>query len=149
MSDVRCRACGAAVPEQAQWCSLCYADLRPPAPAREPVGVPAGPPMAADAGDPAAPAAAAQPVRTPQPPRQEPRWPCPRCGASVLMSLEACPDCGAAFLAGATDAATTRLPLVGDVQRMSHGQRLLVGGAIALVLMVAFVLVAEIGGHIF
>jgi hypothetical protein len=65
------------------------------------------------------------------------------------MSLEACPDCGAGFLAGATNATATRLPLVGDVQRMSHGQRLLVGGAIAVVLMVVFVLVAEIGGHIF
>jgi hypothetical protein len=65
------------------------------------------------------------------------------------MSLEACPDCGAGFLAGATDPTAARLPLVGDVQRMSHAQRLVVGGAIAVVLMVVFVLVAEIGGHIF
>jgi hypothetical protein len=65
------------------------------------------------------------------------------------MSLEACPDCGAGFLTGATDTPATRLPLVGDVQRLSHGQRLLVGGATAVVLMIVFVLVAEIGGHIF
>jgi hypothetical protein len=149
VSDVRCRACGAAVPDQAQWCSLCYADLRPPAPVREPVSVPAGPSTPAGVADPAAADAPAQPARTPQPPRQEPRWPCPRCGVSVLMSLEACPDCGAGFLAGATDTTATRLPLVGDVQRMNHGQRLLVGGAISIVLMVVFVLIAEIGGHIF
>jgi hypothetical protein len=41
MSDARCRACGAAVPEEAQWCSLCFADLREPAPVRERVSVPA------------------------------------------------------------------------------------------------------------
>lgn len=47
MSDVRCRACGAAVPTEAQWCSLCYADLREPSPARERVSVPAAPDVSA------------------------------------------------------------------------------------------------------
>jgi hypothetical protein len=65
------------------------------------------------------------------------------------MSLDACPDCGAGFLAGATEETRSHLPLVGDMRRMSQMQRLMVGLAVSVVLMIAFVLLAEIGGHIF
>jgi len=65
------------------------------------------------------------------------------------MSLDECPDCGAGFMAGATNAVRSRLPLVGDLRRMSHGQRMLVAGAIAFVLTLMFLVLAEIGGHIF
>jgi hypothetical protein len=65
------------------------------------------------------------------------------------MSLDECPDCGAGFLAGASEVAGSHLPLVGDMRRMTHGQRLMVGAGISVILMIAFVLVAEIGGHIF
>ncbi|MFN2626553.1 MAG: hypothetical protein ABR520_10785, partial [Mycobacteriales bacterium] len=37
----RCPRCGAAVKTGAEWCTLCYADLRPPP--RRPVTQPAGP----------------------------------------------------------------------------------------------------------
>lgn len=213
---MRCRACGAAVPQEAQWCTLCFADLRP-APVQERVSVPttaapaapAAPPSASPAagrhaaGTPvsatqapqtdvpaAAPASAADlPVERPAvvvPPRPastvgpalarlarsrgttatadrpasvssaaalaasrpsvKATWPCPRCGASVPISLDMCQDCGAGFLSGAAGAMATRLPLVGDVGRMSQTQRLLVGIVIALVVTVLLVVVAALGG---
>jgi hypothetical protein len=175
MSDVRCRACGAAVPSEAQWCSLCFADLREPAPVRERVSVPAAPadaegleqaaaPARNDArpdpdvllGLSEAPAAAATadaepssdvPFGTPAGPEIE--WPCLRCGAQVLMSLDACPSCGAGFLAGATGSTSTRLPLVGDVGRFSRNQRVALGFGLAILVMIVLVLLAFIGGHIF
>jgi uncharacterized OB-fold protein len=66
MSDGRCRACGAAVAPNASWCSLCFADLRPPAaePAREPATVAAAP---AQPATPTQPLSAAQPVTAAQP----------------------------------------------------------------------------------
>jgi hypothetical protein len=76
-------------------------------------------------------------------------WPCPRCGAKVALSLDACSECGAGFLSGATATAAARLPLVGDMGKMSQGQRLLVGVGISVVLMTLFVLLAAIGGHLF
>jgi hypothetical protein len=151
VSDERCRACGAAVPDQAQWCSLCFADLRTPAPVpdREPVSVPA----AAEHAETPTATPAPQPlaVRAPAAPRpvNETCWPCPRCRAWVPIELDACGDCGAGFLAGATTTTTTHLPLVGDMAKLSQGARLLVGAGISIVLMIVFVVLAEIGGHLF
>lgn len=65
------------------------------------------------------------------------------------MSLDSCPDCGAGFLSGATETVGTRLPLVGDMSTFSAGQRLLIGAGISIVLMVIFVVLAEVGGHLF
>lgn len=65
------------------------------------------------------------------------------------MSLDACPDCGAGFLAGATETPGSHLPLVGDMRRITQGQRMFVAAAIAVILMIGFLLVAEIVGHIF
>jgi RNA polymerase subunit RPABC4/transcription elongation factor Spt4 len=165
MSDVRCRACGAAVPTEAQWCSLCFADLREPAPVREPVSVPAAPAEAIAAApssvartDPdvllglperpshdvpevVAPAAAAPAEAV------EVKWPCSRCGEQVPLSLDTCPACGSGFLAGATTTASVRLPVVGDIQRLSRTQRLVFGLGISLIVMVVLVLLATIGGH--
>ena len=79
-----------------------------------------------------------------------PTWPCPSCGAQVAMDLDACESCGAGFLAGASSTAVSvKLPVVGDVNRLSKGQRLVMAAAIAVALMLAFVLLAEVGGHIF
>jgi hypothetical protein len=64
------------------------------------------------------------------------------------MSLDECPECGAGFLAGLAQTTNTKLPIVGDVGRMSQGQRLLIGGVISIVLMVLFVMVLEIGSHL-
>jgi hypothetical protein len=175
MSDVRCRACGAAVPSEAQWCSLCFADLREPAPVRERVSVPAAR-TAADGLDQSVPPAhndarpdpdvllglteppdtaattdadssSEVPFGTPAGPELE--WPCLRCGARVLMSLDACPSCGAGFLAGATGSTSARLPLVGDVGRFSRNQRVALGFGLAILVMVVLVLLAFIGGQIF
>lgn len=165
MSDVRCRGCGAAVPNAAQWCSLCFADLRPPAPVREPVSVPAppvadttivAPPVSVPASAaalplPTLPPAAAVPssAKHAAPALPEATWPCPRCSAPVPLSLDACEACGAGFLAGATTAMAMRLPVVGDVGKMSRGQRMLVGSGIAVVMMVLLVMLATVGAHLF
>jgi hypothetical protein len=66
----------------------------------------------------------------------------------VAISLDVCQDCGAGFLSGAAGGATARLPLVGDVGRMSQTQRLLIGIVIALVVMVVLVALAAIGGKV-
>jgi hypothetical protein len=67
----------------------------------------------------------------------------------VPLALDECPDCGAGFLSGLTQATNTKLPIVGDVRRMSQGQRLLIGAGISIVLMALFVIVLEVGGHLF
>lgn len=183
MSDVRCRACGAVVPGGAQWCSLCFADLRTPAVVREPVSVSAGihdrdlddpqaaavaalqPPTAAPAA--AAVVADAVPAvdhlvaaeaaptvdgevtagdDAAEPVEDEATWPCPRCAADVAISLDACDTCGAGFLAGAAGQVSTRLPLVGDMTKMSSAQRLGVGIGISVALMIVVVVLAALGG---
>jgi RNA polymerase subunit RPABC4/transcription elongation factor Spt4 len=179
MSDVRCRACGAAVPTEAQWCSLCYADLREPSLARERVSVPAAPGGAgAAAPEPVAVAvAAAHPSNGLRPdpdallglpPKSadadgpqddqssegaeeetpEKTWPCTRCGEQVGMSLDVCPACGSGFLAGASTPASMRLPVVGDIGRLSRSQRLIAGLGVSLVVIVVLVVLATIGGHV-
>lgn len=172
MSDARCHSCGAAVPDQAQWCSLCFADLRAPAARPEPVSVPAAPlaaaampavhPPAASAIPAVAPPAVAaglpvqapgaEPHAAPQPAAvipAEATWPCPRCQAPVAMSLDACPDCGSSFLAGLSARTNTKLPLLGDVQRFSQGQRLVMGVGVAFAFMLFFFLVVEVFSHVF
>lgn len=76
-------------------------------------------------------------------------WPCPRCSASVPMSLDACPDCGAGFLSGVARVTSTKLPIIGDVGRMSQGQRLLIGAGVAIVLMIFFFVILEVFSHLF
>jgi hypothetical protein len=175
MSDVRCRACGAAVPAEAQWCSLCFADLREPAPARERVSVPAGAETAAVAAEttemtaalstvarPAGDdllglpekvteAVAAAPLAEPTEDEaaEEAKWPCLTCGEQVPISLDACHACGAGFLAGATTQPSVHLPVVGDLGRMSRNQRLALGFGLCLVVMVILVVLAAVVGHLF
>jgi hypothetical protein len=179
MSDVRCRACGAAVPSDAQWCSLCFADLREPAPVRERVSVTAAAADAEPSADQAAaalngarpdpdallglsssPAAATETAEAPvsgisavpalaKTPPEAAKWPCGRCGAKVPISMDDCPSCGAGFLSGASSPMSSRLPLVGDVGRFSRNQRIGLGFGFAIVLMVVLVALLTIGGHIF
>jgi hypothetical protein len=183
VSDVRCPACGASAPAGAQWCSLCFADLRPAAarePVREPVTVPETPaaelaaePTAPEAGPaapearPAAtrvdpltdplfmltadpivtlPVAVAEPSRGKHaaPAEDKLKWPCPKCGEQVPISLDSCESCGAGFLAGATTRPSTRLPIVGDVGRFTTGQRWLAAGVAALAFTVLLLLVATL-----
>ena len=129
----RCPHCRASVRPGAPWCTLCHADLRPP-PAPEPVPVavlppafaaaPALDPLTAPALDPlTAPAAA---LGLPPRPGSEPTWPCSSCGAANPIAADACASCGAGFLAGLrdTEGPLLELPGVGDLTRMSRGQRL-------------------------
>jgi hypothetical protein len=79
-----------------------------------------------------------------------PTWPCPQCDARVSMELDACGSCGAGFLAETSSTSVSmKLPVVGDVSRMSKGQRLMMAIGFAIALMLAFVLLAEVGGRIF
>ena len=140
-SATRCPHCRAAVRPGAPWCTLCHADLRPPPPAPEPVAL-SIPPTAsygAPALDPlTAPAAAlglpgrAQPA--PAPPAGEPTWPCSTCGATNMLSADACSACGAGFLSALreTEGPLLELPGVGDLTRMSRAQRMLIAFGVVL-----------------
>jgi uncharacterized OB-fold protein len=174
VSDGRCRACGAAVAPNAAWCSLCFADLRPPAPepqpppatAREPLREPVSVASAATTpfapGPPVGPGPAATPVEAAglievdpadplgmAEPTATPTWPCPRCGHQVAIELDACDACGAGFLSGAASTNAVRLPVVGEVTSMSSSQRLLMAIAVAIVVMGLLVFLAFLGGQIF
>jgi hypothetical protein len=98
---VRCPACQAAVRPGSPWCSLCYADLRPkaPAPVRVPqprVGASAYP---APVGQSAVAAAANGPhAGSTTMSHTSGGWPCGTCRTTVSIELSACPTCGSAFL---------------------------------------------------
>jgi hypothetical protein len=171
---VRCRDCGASVPADARWCSLCFADQR------EPTAVTAADPVVAThvavpddaesllvgASDalsmpidallqpdaPLAPGSAPQAAASTSGEPQvaaEACWPCTKCDERVPMSLDACPTCGSSFLSGTGGAPSMQLPVVGDVGRLSRTQRLLFGLVIAVGVMVVLVAGAAIVGHVF
>lgn len=119
LPGARCPHCAGAVRPDAPWCTQCWADLRP---ASTPV-----------------PVAAAGPASSPT--RGLGGWPCGGCGHVNAVDLDACQACGSGFLAGlrAHEAPLLVLPGVGDVTRLSRGQR--VGTACGVVLLV-LVLVA-------
>ncbi|HWC35709.1 MAG TPA: hypothetical protein VG650_12900 [Mycobacteriales bacterium] len=232
MSDLRCPRCGAARRPGDQWCGLCYADFREPAPqvvgdttppAAAPAAAPAAPvpppdgltpplirpPEAAGVTlpptQPAAPtpaptpvaaipvqqvASAAPPAAAPFAPSTNPlaaspqaaglaptvaptatpaadaagapadpeapydpaaaaKWPCPRCGEEVPIAEDHCPVCGAAFLEPVRADKAIRVPGFGDVSKMSTGQKVMFGAAIAVSLTLILVVLATIGGAIF
>jgi hypothetical protein len=105
-ADFRCPQCGALLRSGAQWCTLCYADLRPK-PEPEPVAVSTREPSYAAGAAPSALEAGAQALA-----RQgeadtdaaasEPSvgWPC-SCGEIVSFDEDTCPTCGRRFLDGA------------------------------------------------
>lgn len=121
----RCPHCRASVRPGAPWCTLCHADLRPaPAPVPEqPVRavLPEVPEPEAKAGD--------------------PTWPCTTCGASNALTNDACVACGAGFLSGLreSEGPLLEIPGVGDLTRISRGQRMLLalGVVLAVVALVA------------
>jgi hypothetical protein len=65
------------------------------------------------------------------------------------MSLDSCSSCGAGFLAGTADRLSAKLPVVGDVAKMSAGQRWMVIGAGGVLFMLLLILIATLGGHLF
>lgn len=125
------------MPPAAEWCSLCYTDLRPaPAPAAPPSPAPAPPapvPAAAPASAPSeASAASGAAVAVAEAPvQQELTWPCRSCGEHVNFDLMNCPGCGAPFLVDAAppDGLTGRIRELGD---MSGGRKaaIIIGGGV-------------------
>jgi len=157
-ADTRCPRCGAHVRTDAPWCTLCYADLRPaPAPAAATVTVPAAEEGVPTEFDPlTAPLALVEAVaggtyagvdaHLPSAPTKAVGWPCPHCQIVVPFDSSECPDCGTAFLDGATGEADF-------VQRvgtgMSTGTQVMIMavGSIGLVAVITALL--YIAGSIF
>ena len=155
-----CPSCGAALRPGAPWCTLCYADLRPARP--EPpatVLLPAAPVAPAStasygvaASDPLTqpltaflPAQAAPVVELPaQPaPPSTATWPCTRCASDNPFTASVCGTCGGAFLAALKDEEKPLLvlPLIGDVGKLSRGQRLGVAAGVIAAIMVPLALI--------
>jgi RNA polymerase subunit RPABC4/transcription elongation factor Spt4 len=161
-ADVRCPHCGALLRPGAEWCTLCYADLRPK-PEPEPVTVIAREPSYA-AG--AAPAAPVDPLTAPRPtldsaaplsaleaaalaitnktapdPEADPSaapvgWPCSGCEAVVSFDEDACPTCGTRFLDGARGAPDL-LDRIGPGGLPVSTQSLIIaGGAAAMIAVI-------------
>ena len=76
-------------------------------------------------------------------------WPCHSCSEKVSFELMNCPNCGSAFMGGAQANVSLKLPVVGDLAKMSQGARfgVMAGGAALCALV--FVVLAVIFGHIF
>jgi RNA polymerase subunit RPABC4/transcription elongation factor Spt4 len=121
-ADFRCPHCGALLRSGAEWCTLCYTDLRPkpePAPAvsvREPsyAGASTGTPVdpltaplsdleaAAQAlAEKSASGATPDTAADADPSAPAVGWPCSGCEAVVSFDDDACPACGTRFLEGA------------------------------------------------
>ena len=144
----------------APWCTLCYADLRAPAPA--PAAQPAAPapvvepslPAAAQAAAPAplaagidlldpaldAPVVAARHAAG----RAPATWPCTACGAAVELEHDTCPVCTTPFLAGADPAASVDIPIVGALRPLTATKSsrvwLMIGGTVAVSIVLTVVL---------
>ena len=161
MTTARCPACGASVLDGAPWCTLCYADLRAPAPAaapqaaaHQPVQQPVQP--AASAGPATLPVSGAVDLLDPAPapalPAAVPNraalgpatWPCSACSAAVGLEHDSCPQCLTPFLAGADPAATLDLPLVGSIRPLTATKSsrawVMVGGTIVVSIVLTIVI---------
>jgi ribosomal protein L40E len=148
----RCPQCGALLGTGAQWCTQCYADLRPPAPepaAPAPESAPGSEPgpatdtrTGASAAQPdeglaagtqaGAPAARSRHRAPGDAAAAEPGWPCPRCGTVNDLAAAACSSCGSGFLADL--AADRGIPAVPALTGLSRGARL----GVALAAVVGF-----------
>jgi len=115
--ETRCPHCGAALRPDAPWCTLCYADLRP---------APVVPVAAAPAPAPAPVVAAV--------PSGKPGWPCTACGTPNDVERGTCATCGLPFLAGLRESEPPllELPVVGDLTKLSRGQRFALAGGVVL-----------------
>jgi RNA polymerase subunit RPABC4/transcription elongation factor Spt4 len=139
----RCPACNAAVTAGAQWCTLCYADLRvretvpagPVAPVVLP-GVPVADEPVVDEPVVKAAAISGKPVAG---------WPCLGCGALVPLADNVCPQCFRPFLT-AEELPSLELPGVGDLTRMSRGQRILIASILASVVSALLLAMGFIAG---
>jgi hypothetical protein len=151
----RCPKCGAAVRFGDPWCTLCYADLRPPAPPEpEPEAEPdrpgaAVPPLPAyQASVVAGPDPLTDPLAGDEPPVTGPSWPCSACGTVNPMAHDTCSACGRHFLAGVREGEgpLLELPVVGDITKLSRGQRVGIAVVVILVVLAMTVLLGLIFG---
>ena len=136
----RCPRCAALARPGSQWCTLCYADLRPAA-ERQPMTASAS----SDMFDPlTAPLAllergAEEPATLQAPTDPTPTgagWPCATCGATVPLDEPTCTSCGAGFLEGT-------LPVDPVLGRLSKGAAsnqakalIMVGGSVGLLVLI-------------
>lgn len=141
--QTRCPKCGAALRPDAPWCTLCYADLRPP-PVTEVTDVTAAAPLEPDPLS--APLRVVAPeVGAPAPVvAAGPGWPCSACGATNAVERDTCAGCGLPFLSALREGQPPllELPLVGDITRLSRAQRFGLAGGVVL----AFVLLTLVVG---
>lgn len=146
----RCPKCGATVRFGDPWCTLCYADLRPPAP---PPAAPApevdppaySPPLLVGPDPLTAPLEAVSPAGAA--PAAGPSWPCSACGTVNPMANDTCSSCGKHFLAGLRDESPLlELPVVGDITKMSRGQRFAIAFGVVFVFVVLTLLVGLLFG---
>jgi hypothetical protein len=70
-------------------------------------------------------------------PAVDPTWPCATCGAANPLTAGACAACGAGFLSGLREAEgpLLELPGVGDLTRLSRGQRMALAFGVVLVVI--------------
>jgi hypothetical protein len=170
----RCPKCGAAVRPDDPWCTLCYADLRPPAPEPDP-GPESSPepestlesqtqsaadPEHAPAPAPGAAAVASKPdpvvVGTDRVTSQGeelaepvgPTWPCTACGESNPLARNTCAACGTPFLGGlrGQDGPLLDLPVVGDITKLGRGHRLALAAGVVLAVILLTLIVGLIFG---
>lgn len=149
-----CPSCGAAVRSEAQWCTLCFTVLREPEVAK---------PAAAPEPAPVAPAAPLDPLTSPLAFVTEPhaapgsavphesvartaegaqaQWPCTICHAESPVEAATCIHCGSAFLAAAAANLAVRLPLIGDITRLTRTQRALAALGVVIALLVPLALI--------
>lgn len=143
----RCPHCRAAARPGAPWCTLCHADLRPPpAAAAPPVPDPLilRPPVPDPLTAPAHELGLAPAPATPA----APTWPCGTCGTPNPLTGDACSACGAGFLAGLreSEGPLLELPGVGDLTRMSRGQRLMLALGVVLTVVALTALLGLLAG---
>jgi hypothetical protein len=152
-ADIRCPHCGALLRAGAQWCTLCYADLRPkpePEPVaisiREPsyaAGAPSGAPVDALSAPLSPLELAAQALlrhTAPDPDADSSGapvgWPCTGCEAIVSFDEDACPTCGTRFLDGARGEPDL-LDRIGPGGLPVSTQTLIIaGGAVAIIAII-------------
>ena len=144
----RCPKCGAAVRFGDPWCTLCFADLRPPAPARpEPEPV-ADPPAYSPVPAVRAPDPLTAPLESVATPVTGPSWPCAACGTVNPMAADVCSACGRHFLAGLREdqPPLLELPYVGDITQLSRGHRFAIAFGVVFVVLVLTLLLGLIFG---
>jgi ribosomal protein S27AE len=157
----RCPSCSAALRPDAQWCGLCYLDLRPaPEPAipaqpmpAQPVAARQGPPRqpvatqlafidspveAADGSGPTDEAVTSDGAGTSaEEPVRRGGWPCTICSILVPIDAKVCPSCGTSFLATLQAETAAQAPRPGPLMRLPRAARLT--AALVLSLLVAVV----------